>query len=66
MAAPITENRLRAYARLIVEAGCALRKGQDLYVRAGIESAPLVRLIVEEAYKAGSHHVTVWFRDEAI
>ena len=66
MIEPISETRLRAYARLIVEAGCALRKGQDLYVRADIESAPLVRLIADEAYKLGSHHVTVSFRDQVI
>lgn len=60
------DARLRAYARLIVEAGCALRPGQDLFVRAALESAPLVRLVTQEAYAMGAHHVTVRFHDEAI
>lgn len=58
--------KLRAYARLIVEAGCALKPGQDLFVRANIECAPLVRLITKEAYDMGAHRVTVRFSDEAI
>lgn len=60
------DAKLRAYARLIVEAGCALKPGQDLFVRAHIESAPLVRLVTQEAYAMGAHHVTVRFSDEAI
>ena len=64
--APSLAERMRAYARLIVEAGCALKPGQDLFVRANIESAPLVRLITQEAYDLGAHHVTVRFSDEAV
>lgn len=64
--APSLDERMRAYARLIVEAGCALEPGQDLFVRANIESAPLVRLITQEAYDLGAHHVTVRFSDETI
>ncbi|HJF65292.1 MAG TPA: aminopeptidase, partial [Slackia equolifaciens] len=41
------ERRMHAYARLIVEAGCALHPGQELFVRANLEAAPLVRLIVK-------------------
>ncbi len=60
------ERRMRAYARLIVEAGCALRPGQELFVRADIEAAPLVRLITHEAYDLGARHVTVKFSDEVV
>lgn len=65
-AAPTLAERMRAYARLIVEAGCALEPGNDLFVRARIDSAPFVRLIVNEAYDLGAHRVTVHFSDEAI
>ena len=58
--------KLRAYARLIVEAGCALKPGQDLFVRAGVENVPLVRLITQEAYAMGAHQVTVRFHDEVV
>ena len=66
MSLKITEARLRAYARLIVEAGCALKPGQDLFVRAEISSAPLVRLITQEAYDLGAHQVTVRYHDEVV
>lgn len=59
-------RRMRAYARLIVEAGCALRPGQELFVRANLEAAPLVRLVTQEAYDLGARHVTVRFSDETI
>lgn len=64
--APVSEGRLRAYARLIVEAGCALRPGQELFVRADINAASFVRMIVREAYDLGARHVTVRFNDEII
>lgn len=60
------ERRMRAYARLIVEAGCALHPGQELFVRANLEAAPLARLVAEEAYELGARRVTVRFTDEAI
>lgn len=64
--AAVTPERLRAYARLVVEAGCALRSGQELFVRADINAADFVRLIVAEAYDLGARHVTVRFNDEVI
>lgn len=60
------ERRMRAYARLIVEAGCALRPGQELFVRANLEAAPLVRLVTEAAYDLGARRVTTRFSDEAV
>lgn len=63
---PSLHERMRAYARLIVQAGCALKPGQELFVRADIACAPFVRMVTEEAYDLGARHVTVRFSDEAI
>jgi aminopeptidase len=51
------------YARLVVRVGVAVRPGQDVLVDATIDQAPFVRAVVEEAYRAGAHHVDVGYRD---
>ena len=57
--------RLRQYAELLVRRGVAIQSGQELVVTAPVESAPFVRIVVEEAYKAGAGHVTlIWGDDE--
>src|SRR6185503_1641245 len=54
------------YAELAVKIGLGLQAGQRLIIRSPIESAPLVRLIVENAYKAGARLVDVLWTDEAV
>src|SRR3954466_7486690 len=51
------------YARLVVRVGVAVRPGQDVLVNAQIDHAPFVRAVVEEAYRAGAHHVDVDYGD---
>src|SRR4051812_2841791 len=51
------------YAPLVVRVGVAVRPGQDVLVDAQIDHAPFVRAVVEEAYRAGAHHVDVEYRD---
>ena len=41
---------LKKYAELIIKKGVNLQKGQELTINASIESAPLVEMIVREAY----------------
>jgi aminopeptidase len=60
------EQKLQNYAELAVKIGVGLRAGQRLMVRAPIESAPLTRLIVASAYKAGARLVDVLWTDDAI
>src|SRR5512143_3962613 len=60
------EQKLQNYAELAVKTGIGLRAGQRLLVRAPVESAPLIRLIVESAYKAGARLVDVLWNDDAI
>ena len=58
------ERNLEKYAQVIVKVGLNLQPGQRLVIGAPIfgvygtpiELAPLVRLIVTQAYQAGAHH----------
>lgn len=62
----INENLLRKYAKLAVFTGANLQPGQPLMINANIETKDFVRLMVEEAYKAGSSNVTVRWSDEFV
>jgi aminopeptidase len=57
------EERLEAYARLIVGIGVNLRKGQELGIVAWLEHAPLVRALARVAYENGARHVDVLYSD---
>lgn len=60
------EEQLNKYAQLAVTTGVNVQPGQTLVVRASIDSAQLVRLIVEKAYKAGAKHVYVDWSDDTV
>ena len=60
------DKQLRKYADLAVHSGCALKKGQELFVSADVSQAELVRMIVKSAYEAGASNVTVHFGDEVV
>ncbi len=50
---------LREYARLIVRSGVNVQKGQEVLVFAELDQPEFVKMVVEEAYKAGAKLVTV-------
>jgi aminopeptidase len=59
------EQQLEALAAVTVRVGNNVQAGQRLFVRAPLESAPLARLIVREAYKVGARMVEVlWTNDQ--
>lgn len=60
------EEKLREYARLLVEKGVNLRQGQTLYISAPLESADLTRLCAEAAYDLGAKKVDVIWSDDII
>lgn len=60
------QDRLRAYAELLVKVGVNVQSGQKLVIRAGVESAPLVRECVAIAYQLGSPYVDVIYNDDAV
>ena len=50
---------LRAYARLIVQSGINVQKGQEVLVYADLDQPEFVQMVVEEAYKAKASKVIV-------
>ena len=60
---PIKLDRLAAVA---INVGLRLQAGQDLLITAPVAALPLVRRIVEHAYKAGASLVTPILSDEEI
>lgn len=60
------DTNLEKYARLIVEAGCNLQQGQELFLTSSVETADFARLITRIAYERGARHVTVRYIDEQI
>ncbi len=56
---------LENYARLIVESGINLQKGQDVIIQANTEAADFTALVTEECYKRGARLVRVeWLNQE--
>jgi aminopeptidase len=66
------ESNLEKYAEIILKVGLNLQKGQRLLIGVPIfglpgtpiELVPLVRLVVEKAYKAGARFVEVLWNDD--
>lgn len=63
---PIAPEIFDGYAKLLVEKGVALKKGQELVVQAPVEGAEFARKVVKTAYEYGSGHVTVIYYDDVI
>ena len=60
------EEKLHNYARLAVRVGLGVREGQRVLVQAPVDTAPLARLIVREAYAAGASFVDVRWDDDDV
>ena len=60
------EEKLREYARLLVEVGMNLQPGQTARIGAAVECAPLARLCVEACYDRGARDVALDWSDSFI
>ncbi|HEY5381718.1 MAG TPA: aminopeptidase [Acidobacteriaceae bacterium] len=60
------DQKLDRLAEVSIRVGLGLREGQELVLTAPTDALPLVRRIVEHAYKAGAKLVTTLFADDAI
>lgn len=60
------DTKLDKYAKLIVQAGLNVQKGQEVVIEAAIEAAPLVRRVTKEAYEVGAKEVIVRYSDEVV
>jgi aminopeptidase len=60
------DQKLDRLAEVAVRVGLNLQAGQELVLTAPIDALPLVRRIVEQAYKAGAKFVTTLISDDEI
>ncbi|HWG19839.1 MAG TPA: aminopeptidase [Terracidiphilus sp.] len=58
------EQKLDQLARVAVEVGLGLKRGQELVMTAPLEAVPLARRITEQAYRAGASLVTTLYSDD--
>lgn len=58
--------KLQKYAKLLIKKGINIQEGQVLVVRTPVEMFQFVRLIAEEAYKAGAKNVVVDYTDAQV
>ncbi len=58
------EEKLDRLALVAVRVGLNLQSGQELVITAPLDLVPFARRIVEQAYQAGAHLVTVLYADD--
>ena len=51
--------QLKKYAKLIAKVGLNVKKGQSVFIAAGLDQPEFVTMVVEECYKAGASEVFV-------
>jgi aminopeptidase len=54
------------YAEALVKFALNVQPGQNLFIRAELEHAPFIRLVVEEAYQNGAKYVVVDWQDAPV
>lgn len=57
---------MRKYAQAITQVGANVQKGQRVWINCTTDALPLVRLVVEEAYKLGASDVHVKMTDDRL
>ena len=60
------QEKQQEYARLIVENGAAIQKGQELVLRCPAECWEFGRMIVKAGYEAGAKEVIVHWGDDEV
>src|ERR1700761_5911995 len=60
------DEKLDRLAEVAVRVGLGLKEGQELVLTAPTDALPLVRRIVDHAYRAGALLVTTFFSDDAL
>lgn len=53
------KTQLKRYAKLIARVGLNVKKGQSVFIAAGLDQPEFVAMVVEECYKAGASEVYV-------
>lgn len=60
----MNKELLRQYARLVVEVGINVRKGQPLMINCPVDCADFARMLTTAAYDAGAKDVIINWRDD--
>ncbi len=60
------DSKLKKYAKLLIETGLNLQKGQTLVISSPVDSAPFTRLCARCAYDVGCREVVVKWTDDAL
>ena len=60
------ENKLKEYAKLLVEVGVNIQKGQTLLLFAPVDQAPFARMCADVAYENGCREVVIDSRTVAV
>lgn len=60
------QDKLNEYARLLVEVGLAVQKGQTLVIASPVECAPFARLCASAAYAVGCREVVLNWSDDML
>ena len=60
------EEKLREYAKLLIEVGLNIQKGQTLIISSPVECAHFARLCAGAAYDAGCREVVMNWGDDAL
>ena len=58
------EEKLREYAKLLIEVGLNVQKGQTLVISSPVDCAPIARLCASAAYDAGCREVVMRWTDD--
>ena len=58
------EEKLREYAKLLIEVGLNVQKGQAVVIRCPVEGAYFARLCAAAAYNVGCREVVMRWSDE--
>lgn len=61
---PSFEDKLREYARLLVDVGINLEKGQTLVINCQVDQAHMARLCADAAYERGAREVVLNWTDD--
>ena len=61
---PVKKTLMRKYAKLAVQTGVNLKKGQGCLINAEVEQFEFVRMVEEEAYRAGAKWVHINWSDQ--
>ena len=60
------KSQLKKYAKLLARVGLNVKKGQSVFIGAGLDQPEFVTMVVEECYKAGASEVYVEWNHQPV